>query len=126
MIKSWSSWKPFPDGASGELIEAPIGPGVYEVRRSDSGELVAFDHAANVANAISELKVENRRSGWISMLRRRFHQLSPVPPINNLEYRTFAATSRAEAKTAARHLKRLRQSYWRRRMAGGSVNGPVA
>lgn len=115
MIKSWSSWKRFPDGARGESIEAPIGPGVYEVRRADNGALVAFGHSGNVANTISELKVENRRSGWISMLRRRLGNLPPVPPDNNLEYRTVAAASRAEAKTAARRLIGLRQTYWRRR-----------
>ena len=88
MIKSWSSWKRFPNGASGESIEAPIGPGVYEVRRTDNGALVAFGHSANVANAISELKVENRRAGWVSLLKRRLGNVPEVPPTNNLEYRT--------------------------------------
>ncbi|HEY1152985.1 MAG TPA: hypothetical protein VGE73_03980 [Pseudolabrys sp.] len=123
MIKSWSSWKRFPNGASGESIEAPIGPGVYEVRRTDNGALVAFGHSANVANAISELKVENRRAGWVSLLKRRLGNVPEVPPTNNLEYRTYAASSRAEAKTAARRFVGLRQAYWRQRTVADWVNG---
>ena len=33
MVQSWSSWKRFPDVESGDNVEAPIGPGVYEVRQ---------------------------------------------------------------------------------------------
>lgn len=123
MIKSWSSWKRFPDGSNGESIEAPIGPGVYEVRRTDNGELVAFGHSANVANSISELKVENRRAGWVSLLKRRLGNVPEVPPTNNLEYRTYAAASRAEAKTAARRFVGLRQAYWRQRTVADWING---
>lgn len=119
MIKSWSAWKRFPDGSSGGLIEAPIGPGVYEVRRADNGALVAFGHSGNVANSISELKVENRRTGWTSMFRRQ----PVVPPSNNLEYRTFAAATRSEAKTAARRMMGLRQTFWRRRTVADWANG---
>jgi hypothetical protein len=36
--------------------------------------------------------------------------------VSDLEYRTCAAASRAEAKTAAQRLMGLRQSAWRRRM----------
>ncbi len=40
------------------MLEAPIGPGVYEVRHTMTGALIAFGHAGNVANAIAELKVD--------------------------------------------------------------------
>ncbi len=119
MIKNWSSWKRFPDGKSGGLIEAPIGPGVYEVRRADSGELVAFGHSSNVATSISDLKVEDRRGGWTSMFRRQ----PMVASTDNLEYRTYAAATRSEAKTAANRFIGLRQTFWRHRSAGDWVGG---
>jgi hypothetical protein len=119
MNKSWSNWKRFPDANNGGVVEAPIGPGVYEVRRADNGELVAFGHSGNVANSISELKVENRRSGWISMFRRQ----PVVPASNNLEYRTFAAASRSEAKTVAQRFMGLRQTYWRHRASADWASG---
>ena len=33
MSDRWSDWKSFPDAYHGEYIQAPIGPGVYEVCR---------------------------------------------------------------------------------------------
>jgi len=55
MIGRWSTWKRFPDAFHGEHIEAPIGPGVYEVCHNASGEQVAFGYAGNVAQALSNI-----------------------------------------------------------------------
>ncbi|MCF8476744.1 MAG: hypothetical protein K9G60_06915 [Pseudolabrys sp.] len=115
MVQTWSSWKRFPDAQIGGFVEAPIGPGVYEVRHTLTGRVVAFGHAGNVANAISELKV----NGGISPFARFFGREPLVSRVNDLEYRTCAAASRAEAKTAASRLKGLRQIAWRRRVEQG-------
>ena len=45
MVQTWSGWKRFPDAQSGEFVEAPTGPGVYEVRHTLTGRVVAFGHA---------------------------------------------------------------------------------
>jgi hypothetical protein len=110
MEQIWSGWKRFPDAQSGENVEAPIGPGVYEVRHAPSGRLVAFGPAGNVAHAITDLKVP--RSNPIARL---FKPAPLTSPVSDLEYRTCAAASRAEARTAAQRLKGLRQAAWRRR-----------
>ena len=68
MVQTWSSWKRFPDAQIGDHVEAPIGPGVYEVRHTMTGRVVAFGHAGNVANAISDLKV----NGGLGPLARLF------------------------------------------------------
>jgi hypothetical protein len=115
MVQTWSSWKRFPDAQIGDHVEAPIGPGVYEVRHTMTGRVIAFGHAGNVANAISDLKV----NGGISPLARLFGRQPLVSRVNDLEYRTCAATSRAEAKTTASRLLGLRQTAWRRRMDMG-------
>jgi hypothetical protein len=115
MVQIWSGWKRFPDAHSGGLVEAPIGPGVYEVRHTMTGRVVAFGHAPNVANAIGDLKV----NGGIGPIARLFGKEPLVSRVNDLEYRTCAAASRAEAKTAASRLKGLRQTAWRRRMDMG-------
>ena len=112
MVQTWSSWKRFPDAHRGGQLEAPIGPGVYEVRHAMTGRVVAFGHAGNVANAITDLKV----NGGVSTFARLFRKQPLVSGVNELEYRTCAASSRAEAKTAASRLKGLRQTAWRRRM----------
>ncbi len=114
MVQTWSSWKRFPDVESGDNVEAPIGPGVYEVRHAMTGRVVAFGPAANVAQALSELKLDG--GGTFTRL---FRKQPLVPRVADLEYRTCAAASRAEAKTAAHRLLGLRQTAWRRRMDAG-------
>jgi hypothetical protein len=113
-MQAWTSWKRFPDAHSGGLVEAPIGPGVYEVRHVETGELVAFGPSGSVANAIGELKIIGKAGVWAKM----FHRSASIP-VNELEYRTCATASHSEAKTAAARLKGLRQQYWQRRMALG-------
>jgi hypothetical protein len=113
--QTWSGWKHFPDVQFGGHVEAPIGPGVYEVRHTDTGRVVAFGHAGNVANAISELKF----NGGVSALARLFGRAPLVSYVNDLEYRTCAATTRAEAKTTANRLQSLRQTAWKRRLDSG-------
>ena len=115
MVQTWSGWKRFPDPQFGDHVEAPVGPGVYEVRHTMTGRVVAFGHSANVANAISGLKV----NGGVSAIARFFGRQPLVSRVNDLEYRTCAAANRADAKTAASRLLGLRQTAWRRRMDGG-------
>jgi hypothetical protein len=117
MVQTWSSWKRFPDMESGDNVEAPIGPGVYEVRHAPTGRVIAFGPAANVAQALSELKLDN----GVGTFARLFRRQPLVPRVADLEYRTCAAASRAEAKTAAQRLLGLRQTAWRRRMDAGWV-----
>jgi hypothetical protein len=112
MVQTWSAWKLFPDAHSGGHVEAPIGPGVYEVRHTMTGRVVAFGHSRNVANSITDLKI----NGGVGPIARLFGKAPLVSRVNDLEYRTCAAASRAEAKTAASRLKGLRQTAWRRRM----------
>jgi hypothetical protein len=116
MLQTWSSWKRFPDAAIGGVVEASIGPGVYEVRHTLTGRGIAFGPTGNVAEALSELKVNAGTGGIFARLFRK-HPL--VSRISDLEYRTFTTASRAEAKTAAHRLLGLRQNAWRRRMDAG-------
>ncbi len=111
-MQTWSGWKRFPDAQIGGHIEAPIGPGVYEVRHTMTGRVVAFGHSGNVANAISDLKV----NGGPSPGARLFAPQPLVSRVNDLEYRTCAAATRADAKTTASRLMGLRQTAWRRRI----------
>ena len=70
MVQTWSSWKRFPDAQSGEHVEAPIGPGVYEVRHTMTGRVVAFGHAGNVANALADLKLNGGASTFSRLFRK--------------------------------------------------------
>lgn len=120
MVQVWSRWKRFPDVESGDNVEAPMGPGVYEVRHTSTGRLMAFGHAGNVANAIAELKIDRGNA-----LTRLFKPAPLTSRVSELEYRTWPAASRAEAKAAAQRLNGLRQAAWRRRLdLGWSARHP--
>jgi hypothetical protein len=76
-----------------------------------TGRVVAFGHSGNVANSLADLKL----NGGVGTFARLFRKQPLVSRVADLEYRTCAATSRAEARTAAHRLMGLRQTAWRRR-----------
>ncbi|MDP2411279.1 MAG: hypothetical protein Q8M26_13465 [Pseudolabrys sp.] len=115
MVQAWSDWKRFRTAPLDDIADAPGGPGVYEVRHTLTGRVVAFGHAKNVANALADLK----QDGSAGAFARLFRRAAPLSRLSDLEYRTCAAGSRAEAKTAASRLQGLRQAAWRRRMDSG-------
>jgi hypothetical protein len=101
MISKWSEWKRYPRAGRGENIEAPISPGIFEVRFAGTGGLHSFDAVDNVAQALALLPVGSK--SWFS---RREPAVLP-----ELEYRTCATSSRADAKAAAERMIGRRETY---------------
>ena len=101
MISTWSEWKRYPRAGRGDNIEAPITPGIYEVRIAATGALYSFGAVDNVAQALALLPV-----GTKSWFGRRGTETVP-----DLEYRTCATTSKADAKTAATRMIGRRETY---------------
>ena len=101
MISTWSEWKRYPRAGRGDNIEAPISPGIYEVRIAGSGALYSFGAADNVAVALAMLPV-----GAKSWFGRRDAASSP-----DLEYRTCATSTKADAKAAADRMIGRRETY---------------
>jgi hypothetical protein len=101
MISKWSEWKRYPRAGKGENIEAPISPGIYEVRFAGSGALHSFEAVDNVAQALSQLAVASK--SW-------FGRRDPVK-LPELEYRTCATSSKADAKAAAERMIGRRETY---------------
>ena len=108
MIGNWSSWKKFPNAERGEHVEAPIGPGIYEVRNISTGDLTAFAASAHVAHALSALR--RKQPSWTKF----FIANRNAWQGNDLEYRTCPASSLSEAKMMVQALLGRRQVYWRR------------
>ncbi|WP_291848163.1 hypothetical protein [Bradyrhizobium sp.] len=101
MISTWSDWKRYPRLGRSENIEAPIGPGLFEVRYAGSGALHSFEAVDNVAQALAQLPVGSK--SWFG---RRETAQSP-----DLEYRTCATSSKADAKAAAQRMIGRRETY---------------
>jgi hypothetical protein len=102
MISTWSEWKRYPRAGRGENIEAPITPGIYEVRYAATGALHSFGAVDNVAQALSQLAAGSTRS-WFGR-----REATETP---ELEYRTCATTTKADAKTAAERMIGRRDTY---------------
>ena len=106
MIGRWMEWKRFPKADRGEHIEAPIGPGIYEVREAATGALFAFGSADSVALALAGLTARRRSfASWFGFREGVGHL--------DLEYRTCATSTRAEAKIAAEGMIDRREMFLR-------------
>lgn len=109
-MSNWSEWKRFPDPARGDHIEAPIGPGLYEVRYMSSGGLFGFAAADNVAQTLAGLP---EKPGFLRSL---FGKREPMP-LYDLEYRTCATPTRELARITAERMVGRRDAFVHHRAA---------
>lgn len=116
MLQTWTAWRRFPLPAEGQMT-VPAVPGVYEVRHSLTGRVIAFGHTGDTARALDEL----RRYGAVGRFARLFAR--DAPRVADLEYRICAAGSRTDARRIAGRLLGMRQTVWRRRMSMGGAVG---
>ncbi len=101
MISTWSEWKRYPRPGRGDILEAPISPGIYEVRHAGTGALHSFGAVDNVAVALAQLQVTPK--SWFGL-----RGSSDAP---DLEYRTCATSTKADAKAAAERMIGRRETY---------------
>jgi hypothetical protein len=114
MLLAWGLWRSFPNSsATSSSLEAPEGPGLYEIRRVADGTLVMFGHADSVSGALRGLL-----PSAASRLRRLFSPNRKVWTSGALEYRTVAVTTPQEARSIAERLEDRRMAFYRRRLAG--------
>ncbi len=114
MAVVWSEWRRFPDPHSGVGYDAPAGCGVFEVRHIDTGGQIAFAVSADVAASLRSL-LPSQSAGLLSFFTRR----RVTHRAEDLEYRSCATSSLAEARAEADRLIGLRRAYLQRRKAAG-------
>lgn len=102
-MSQWSEWLPFPDPRSQGFICAPFGPGVYELRRSDTKEAVLRGQGGNCAYRMASLLPRPLGAGTRNNEVKRAYVLANIPVI---EYRTCACPSKEEAKALEGRLNR--------------------
>jgi hypothetical protein len=104
MISCWTEWKRYPRASRGEPLEAPICPGIYEVRYTSTGGLFSFGAVDNLAQALASLPVAPRSlTSWFGR-----RENTDLP---DLEYRTCATSTKADAKIAAERMIGRRETY---------------
>jgi hypothetical protein len=104
MEKHWSGWKKFPEPRRGEHLDAPVGPGLYELRCAVTGKLIAFGHSSHVATTLSQRVPSQNR--W----HRLFHRQAQ-DGVRLLEYRTLAASTTSMARDYAEIIERRRATF---------------
>ncbi len=91
----WSEWRPFPAVEMLYDIDAPLGPGVYELRLADTGEPVYCGKSKTVATRMQSLlpkpwgKGTRNNAGLRSFI---------LENIERVEYRTVALPTGDEAQ----------------------------
>ena len=100
----WSRWAPFPDPRQRGILRAPIGPGVYELRRRDTRERVLVGSGKVVAYRMSSLLPAPLGQGTRRSSRKRAYVLQNLAV---LDYRCCPCSTRKDASMLER---RLRQS----------------
>lgn len=114
MSVAWTAWRHFPDAHSGVPLDAPAGPGVFEVRHIATGEQVAFAVSSNVAGSLATL-IQPPASGLLSIFARKRIVHRPI----DMEYRVCATASIKDARSEEDRLNGLRRAYLQRRKASG-------
>lgn len=107
-INAWSEWRPFPDPRTGDMLVAPLGPGCYELRRIGDHQLVLFGIGGHVAKRMSSLLPKPLGSGTRNNSDKRAYCLEHLADV---EYRTMATRSRADAAERENELKKAKAHY---------------
>ena len=90
----WTRWRSFPDPRQGELLVAPIGPGVYELRNNRNRRLVLIGCSKSVSARISSLLPAPLGSGTRNNVQKRHYVLKHLA---HIEYRCAPCVDRASA-----------------------------
>ena len=86
----WSRWSAFPDPEEGGYLCAHFGPGVYELRNRETGQLVLFGRGKNLAYRMSSLLPAPWGAGNRNNVDKRKYVREHL---TRIEYRTKACTS---------------------------------
>jgi len=100
-MPTWTPWRPFPDPRTRGILSAPLGPGVYELRNRATGQLLICGIGANCAARMSSLLPAPLGCGTRNNSDKRDYLRRQL---RNIEYRTCACKTRAEAAAIERKL----------------------
>ena len=102
-MEIWSDWMSFPDPRKRGFIWAPIGPGVYELRRKDTGGYVLCGSGKNCAYRMTSLLPSTLGQGTRKNEDKRDYLLTNL---DDIEYRCCACITVDEAREVEARLKR--------------------
>ena len=99
----WSEWVSFPDPRNDDILHAPFGCGVYQIRDTRDSSYVLFGSGNNLAYRMSSLLPHPHGCGTRRNQDKRQYMLRYL---ESMEYRTIACDKKS-AKKIEQHLKAL-------------------
>ena len=91
---TWTAWTRFPDPRLRGILTAPFGPGVYQLRRADTGELVLVGRGKNTAFRMTSLLPAPLGQGRRDNSAKRAYVQTWL---SKIEYRCWPAETEAQA-----------------------------
>ena len=107
---TWSRWHPFPDPRTHGFLHAPIGPGVYDLRRTSTKQPVLFGIGGRCAQRMSSLLPKPYGEGTRNNEAKRRYVLRHIADI---EYRVRPTATRQEAAAIEREIKQKHAKKYR-------------
>lgn len=101
-MNKWSVWKPMPEPTSCRGIEAPHGPGVYQVKSKVNNEFILFGISVKCRKRMKSLYPAPYGTGKRNNAAKRLHILENW---EILVYRTMETETRPAAKAIEDILK---------------------
>jgi hypothetical protein len=101
-MAEWSQWLPFPDPRKRQFLNAPFGPGVYQVRHRSQTDMVLFGIGGHCAARMSSLLPKPLGTGTRNNSSKRKYLLQNI---DDLEYRCLACESRSDAEKVERKIR---------------------
>lgn len=99
---NWSRWLKFPDPRFGGYLNAPFGPGVYQLRNTNTNELVLFGRGKNLAYRMSSLLPNPLGGGTRKNEEKKEYVFRNL---KDIEYRTKACSTKEDAVSEERLLR---------------------
>ena len=103
-MNNWKDWKPMPYPENCRRIEAPLGPGVYQIRNKTTKQLIQFGIGIECQKRMRSLFPAPFGTGKRNNADKRTYILQNW---KDIEYRTLETSTREEAKIIEDNLKAL-------------------
>ncbi|RZJ53636.1 MAG: hypothetical protein EOO44_07870 [Flavobacterium sp.] len=102
---NWSEWLHFPDPRKGEILTAPFGYGLYQLKNISSEEFILFGTGKNCALRMTSLLPspfgQGRRNN-------NFKREYIFDNISSIEYRTISFLNREDMNCTEKEIKKLK------------------
>lgn len=100
----WSDWRSFPNPLKKGILVSPFGPGLYQLRNTQTDEFVLFGIGGHLSYRMTSLLPEPQGQGNRKNMAKRVYVYKNI---QDIEYRTIACRTENDAKTIEKKLKAL-------------------